>query len=142
MKKILLLGIFCLILVFSFGQSIQLRKTTGELISNDDAIHVYADTSAATIYAHLYVKNISSSNLNVKLKYYIITQVSGTEQTYCWGSCYTPPGPNPSIAVPVTKGDSAMFDGDYKQANHIDNLITYCHKGHLRIENQLRAGSS
>jgi len=113
MKKLLLLGILSVVVVFSFGQSLQLRKNTGELISNGDAIHVYADTSTATIYAHVFMKNISSSNLNVRLKYYIISEISGTENTYCWGSCYTPPGPNPSIAVPVTKGDSALFDGEY-----------------------------
>lgn len=114
MKKLLLLGILSAFIGFvGFGQNLQLRKNTGESISNGDVIHIYADTSTATIYAHIFLKNISSSNLNVKLKYYVISQISGTEHTYCWGSCYPPPAPNPSSAYPVTKGDSALFDGEY-----------------------------
>jgi len=113
MKKLLLLGLLSLIVVLSFGQSLQLRKTTGEIISNGDAVHVYADTSVATVYGHISVKNISSSNLNVKVKYYMIYQVPGTEHTYCWGTCYPPPGPNPSGSQAVAKGDSATFDGEH-----------------------------
>lgn len=91
MKKILLSIIISLFTVFSvFSQStLRLFDESNNPIANGSNLSVYGDTASATILSKsIWVKNVNSSMLSVKVRKTCVSSVTGTKNTFCWVTCY------------------------------------------------------
>jgi len=121
MKKRILLGVMLLQVAFLFAQgSLQMFTAGGEQINDGDVIIVEVTDLDAfeTVSEEYFVRNNSTSVVNVKMKMEPIKLIEGTECSFCaLGSCF-PPGLNETpSAYPVpaetTVGSEAAFTGHY-----------------------------
>ena len=88
-KAILLLSIFCIGFFYGKAQHIQILDTTGApaVAQPSYTIAVDADSANARLF---WVKNNSSSAINIQLKSYVISNVGGDLISYCIGTqCHT-----------------------------------------------------
>jgi len=114
MKKILLFTFISYISVLGlFAQSIELSNVYGK-VNNGDSI-VLVDTNAtASFVVGIDVKNISSSSLDIRVKKTELIIISGSENYFCWVSCYLPGTYVSPDGITVSSGaSSAAFTGDY-----------------------------
>ncbi|MFO8086313.1 MAG: T9SS type A sorting domain-containing protein [Bacteroidales bacterium] len=109
------------------AQSLSLSKD-GNPISNGDQVIVFGDsTSNTTMYAHIDVTNNTNSDLDVLVKKVELDLVSGSQNYFCWGMCYTPltyvsPTPLTISANATTDG----FDGEYQARGNLgESQIMY-----------------
>ncbi|MDQ3190240.1 MAG: T9SS type A sorting domain-containing protein [Bacteroidota bacterium] len=75
------------------------------------------------------VINTSSSNVNVKVKRIILSEVAGTENNFCWGTaCYPPFVDESPDALFFSPGDTtSTFKADYTPlGNDGESIIKYC----------------
>lgn len=108
MKKHLLLIIIGLF-TYSIGQaqSIELMKKDGSEIVNDTIYKVTSD-GTSLIEVPVYVKNIGSKAIDVKVKLYVKQMLSGSSATYCWNvNCYDISSLNPDAASTINAADTA-----------------------------------
>ncbi len=117
-------SIFCSI----NAQSLVLTSLNGDTIHNQDVIVIYKDTLTTPIYADAWVKNISAISKDIRVKYDVITEVSGSENSYCWGlTCISPPAPSPSTDTVIIDPDGfKLFQGEYfHNGNFGTTIIRY-----------------
>lgn len=128
MKNFLLLLFLSFLFCSTNGQSLVLTKLSGDTIHNQDVIVIYKDTLTSTIYADAWVKNISALSKDIRVKYHVISEVSGSENSYCWGlTCISPPAPSPSTdTVIIDPDESKLFQGEYfHHGNFGTTIIRY-----------------
>jgi len=105
-----------------------LAKLSGDTIHNQDVIVIYKDTLTSTIYADAWVKNISALSKDIRVKYDVISEISGSENSYCWGlTCIDPPAPSPSTDMVIVDPDeSKLFQGEcFHHGNFGTTIIRY-----------------
>jgi len=91
MKKLLLfITISFLTTSYAFTQStLKLFDEANNPISNGAVLWTYGDTASTTIISKaIWVKNTNISMLNVKVKKFCLSSVTGTKNTFCWTTCY------------------------------------------------------
>ena len=88
----------------------------GNPLSANETIYIWGDSSSTgVIYCYLEVTNNGTSNLDVLAKKTEINILSGTENSFCWGACYSPMvfvSPNP-LTINAGETNSSGFSGDY-----------------------------
>lgn len=129
MKRIILtISFFTLAISIVLAQSLSLSKENGAAINNGEEIKIFGDsTSGNTIYSYIDVTNNTGNDLDVLVKKVELSLVSGAENTFCWGVCYTPStyvSPNPvTISANSTTSD---FYGEYMPEGNLgESKIMY-----------------
>lgn len=115
MKKIILTTFLLVTFVLTgFAQSLQLSHNQVDL-ANGEELNIYGDSSnSTTIYAHIDVRNTTTADVDIKVKKVELSLVSGSENFFCWGQCYTPATYVSPVSVTVaSKATSTGFDGEY-----------------------------
>ena len=111
MKKVLLaLSVFCAGFFCSQAQNIQIIDTTGtpSIAQPSYTISVDADSSNSILY---WVKNASSSSINIQLKSYVISNVGGDLISYCIGTqCHTAGQPT-LVNTPIAANGTLTSNG-------------------------------
>jgi len=91
-------------------------STDGGALTPDETIYIWGDSGQySTIYCYLHVTNNSASNMDVMVKKTEISILPGSENSFCWGSCYIPTvfvSPTP-ITIIAGQTDLSSFSGDY-----------------------------
>lgn len=108
MKKVLLvLTIGILIQTNLCAQSLQLMKKDGSAIIND-TILISTSNDTSSIITYVYIKNNSTKTLDVKIKAYAKTIVSGSGASYCWSTgCFDVTTTSPDIYKTINSADTA-----------------------------------
>lgn len=125
MRKLLYLISF---LAFSFSASAQNLSLSyaGGALSNNGNIYVYADSGYYnTMESHVYVTNNSSSSISVKVKKFEVTVIPGSENSFCWETCYIPTVFVSPTALDIAAGatNNENFIGDYKPRGMLGETI-------------------
>lgn len=135
MKKILFSLIFLSIGLIIKSQTLELYTLNNVLLAYGDTISVDSLSTAtdslsfSKMSAAVNVKNVSGSSKNVFCEKQPQSVIAGTENAFCWGSCFPPTtyiSPNPVI---LASGASSGFTGDYSPKNKIGtSIIRYVFK--------------
>ncbi|MFW6019940.1 MAG: T9SS type A sorting domain-containing protein [Bacteroidales bacterium] len=115
MKRIILFLSFLFLTVsFATAQSLSLSHNENT-INNGDEVTVYGDTTSTnTIYSYIDVTNNTGNDVDVLVKKVELSLVSGAENTFCWGVCYTPSTYVSPDAVTIDAGSTTSdFYGEY-----------------------------
>ncbi len=117
MKKFLLFVMLTGLLSLStYSQSLVLHGPDGPIANNSNVVLTGIPTSP-DITCYLYVGNTSASSASVLLKKVIIDTVTGSINSFCWGTnCYPPfVYISPEIVdIPAGSTDSVSFSGHYE----------------------------
>ena len=115
MKKIVLFVLLAMTTCYyGYSQSLTLADSTGPIANNANVTrqgHVNDDE----IISHIFVRNTTSSPIDVLVKKVEISLVSWSVNTFCWGLCFAPNvyvSPNP-LTVNALTTDSVNFSGHY-----------------------------
>ena len=122
MKKIVL-SVFIILSICSYSysqsvsclQSLALADSAGP-VANNSTRTLHGHVNDAEINSYMFVKNLTSSTISVKVKKVEISLISGSTNTFCWGLCYPP---NVYISDPEALDinahatDSTDFSGHY-----------------------------
>ena len=114
MKKILLLTAIAYFSTLGlYAQSLQLSNNYG-IVNNGDTI-VMVSTDVDHIFAvYIDVENTGNNLIYVKAKKTEISIVPGSENYFCWGSCYDPSVYVSIDSVSMSHSDvNKSFSGDY-----------------------------
>jgi hypothetical protein len=114
MKKTLLFVILAMVsFVYGFSQSLILSDSTGVLPNNAN-ITVHGHNMDDEIASHIFVRNNTSTRMDVIVKKVHLDIVPGTLNTFCWGLCYPPDlFVSPPFTVEANFTDSINFSGHY-----------------------------
>jgi hypothetical protein len=114
MKKIVLFVLLAMTTcTYGYSQSLTLADSTGPLANNANVTrqgHVNED-----IESFIFVRNTTSSPIDVMVKKVEISLISGSVNTFCWGLCFAPNvyvSPDPKTINAFTT-DSTDFSGHY-----------------------------
>lgn len=125
-KKVLLMLAGIVFAVFvSYSQSFVLTYE-GKQLKPDTTINLSGDTGK-TLKAIVYVTNINSVSVKVKSKKTEFQKVSGTENTFCWGYCFSPDtyvSPN-EISIPAGGTNKTFYGEYYPFGNSGASIIAY-----------------
>lgn len=121
MKKILLLTLLTYFSILgAYAQSLELYTKDGVKLNNGDTIVSVSTDATADLVVGMNVTNSGTSTLNVLAKKTELDIVSGSENYFCWVSCYLPNifvSPSPfTIAVNDT---IKIFSGDYSSNGNV-----------------------
>ena len=98
---------------YGYSQSIALADSTGPLVNNANVFrqgHVNDDE----ILSHIFVRNTTSSPVDVIVRKVEISLVSGSMNTFCWGVCFPPNVyESPALTVNANTTDSVDFSRHY-----------------------------
>ena len=119
MKKVLLFAsVSLLFFATAYAQSLSL-SWVGGAISNGQTITIAGDT-AGTVYSYIDCSNTSATTVTVKVKKKHVNIVSGTENSFCWVTCYLPnvflSNYSKDIAADSTAHD---FSGEYNAHGNV-----------------------
>ncbi|MPM33863.1 hypothetical protein SDC9_80444 [bioreactor metagenome] len=116
-RNILLICLFSVLTLSSaYAQNLSLSYESSVLTPNE-TIYIWGDSGYYnTIYSHFKVTNNSSSAMDVLVRKTEISLQAGSENSFCWGTCYIPSVYVSPTAVNIGAGvsDSLSFSGDYK----------------------------
>lgn len=105
----------------ALAQNLSLSDGSG-VLNNGDFVYIYGDSGMYTqMQSHFEVHNIGYSTINVRVKKTHISIISGTMNTFCWGTCY-------DTSVYISGNVIAIAAGS---SNHDDFSGDYFPKGHL-----------
>lgn len=121
-KQILALQLF-LFTCFSIAVGQNLTLSLGSTpLANNETVEIWGDSGLYTVIeSHVTVNNNSSSSIDVLVKKTEISTIAGSENSFCWGTCYLPAtfvSPSP-IAIPGDSSNSGGFIGDYKPKGNL-----------------------
>lgn len=119
MKKIILLSILSVFLLRGFTQSLELYYEDTLLDEGETlTITAHADSGMMSI-EELDVLNISNNPLNIKCAREVISEVINTENSFCWGVCYSTSTDTSTVSIIIDPGeDTPEFIGDYYPAGN------------------------
>ena len=128
MKRIILFLSFLFLTVsFAIGQSLSLSHN-GNTINNGDEVTIFGDsTYNNTIYSYIDVTNNTSNDVDVLVKKVELSLVSGAENTFCWGVCYTPSTyVSPNAVTIASNSTTSDFYGEYMPKGNLgESKIMY-----------------
>ncbi|MCF8218012.1 MAG: T9SS type A sorting domain-containing protein [Bacteroidales bacterium] len=128
MKRIILFFSFLILTTsIAVAQSLSLSNN-GDAISNGDEINFFGDsTSNNTIYSYIDVTNNTGNDLDVLVKKVELSLVSGSENTFCWGVCFTPSTyVSPSAVTISANSTTSDFYGEYMPKGNLgESKIMY-----------------
>ncbi len=113
--------------------SLQMLTVEGDLVENGQTIEVLVDDLAAyeTVSDEYFVRNNSSSDLNIRMRMVAVNLVEGADYSFCaLGSCF-PPGINETtqdflVTAETTVAEGGVFTGHYHPQNNAGtSLIRY-----------------
>jgi hypothetical protein len=114
MKKQLLLLSAMLIFSLSFAQSFKLYFEGQALLPDAEITLLAHPDSGLMLLDTLDVKNISDVTSEVYCVRTMVEDVEGTNNSFCWGSCYPPAIDTSTITVTImAKATSNEFVGDH-----------------------------
>ena len=121
MKKLFLFTyLACIAAYVGYSQmSLTLSDSTGQIPNNSTIVKNGTPTSDE-IVTYLFVTNASTSAVAVLAKKVVIDTITGSYNSICWGSCFTPSiyvSPNP-LTVNAGRTDSLDFSGHYVPNAH------------------------
>lgn len=99
--------------VLLFGQNLKLSNANGPLNNGDTVIRYIANDVAHE--EHVYVTNISTFTIPVKVRKHTIQLLAGAFNTFCWGQCFSPTVEVSPSALPIDAGqtNTTSFYADY-----------------------------
>lgn len=106
--------------------TLQLFDASG-IVQNGSVFHVWGDTAMGVILKKDFtVKNNSGNDYSYKLRKSVIDTVPGSENYFCFNSCYQA-GSYSSNPLLINAGiDTVVFTGDYEARGHLgESIITY-----------------
>jgi hypothetical protein len=114
MKKVVLFVLLSMIFgYYGYSQSLALADSAGP-IANNGNVTWQGHNMDDEIVSHIFVRNTTSSPIDVIVKKVEISLVTGTLNSFCWGLCFPP---NVYVSPPYTLGanktDSVDFTGHY-----------------------------
>lgn len=112
-KLILIISIFYIGSLTLFAQNLSLSNSSGT-VNNGDTITYTSTDAHASFVSYMWVKNNSTQTIPVKVKKVILDTVPGSENYFCWTSCYLP-GTYVSGPLNIAAGftNKSNFSGDY-----------------------------
>jgi len=114
MKKSILYLIFSFLLISGFTQSLELYFEDELVESGEELTFTAHADSGMMSFEGLEVLNKSLNPLNIKCAREIITEVLNTENSFCWGVCYSTSTDTSTVSVKIDAGVfSNEFIGDY-----------------------------
>jgi hypothetical protein len=117
-KRLLFVLISLFFFASAYAQSLSLSWTGGP-IANGQNITIVGDT-AGTVYSYVDCQNTSAATLTVKVKKKHITIVPGSENSFCWVTCYLPSVYVSAYSVDIAADSIAHdFSGEYKAKGNI-----------------------
>jgi Secretion system C-terminal sorting domain len=115
MKKIVLFVVFSITtFCYGYSQSLALADSTGHLANNANVTR-QGHNMDDEIACYFFVRNTTSSPIDVMVKKVEFNLVSGSMNTFCWGLCFPPNvyiSPTP-VTVNALTTDSIDFSGHY-----------------------------
>ncbi len=114
MKKVLLFSILSYFTVLTaFAQSLELSNAYGKM-NDGDTIVLFNTNATASFAVGVTVKNTSGSDIDVKVKKTELSLISGSENYFCWVSCYLANTYVSPTGITLKPGrDTSVFTGDY-----------------------------
>ncbi len=114
MKRILLLFTLAYFgTLVAFAQSLSLSYETTQY-ANGDMITYTSTSTASTIVSHMWVSNNSANDVVVRVKKIELDTVPGSENYYCWTSCYLPMVyVSDTLTIKAGEINKSHFSGDY-----------------------------
>ena len=117
-KLILLIGIFYIGTLTLFAQNLTLRYSGGA-INNGDTITYTSTDLHASFVSYMWVKNNSTAMIPVKVKKIELDTVPGSENYFCWTSCYLPQTyVSDTLHLAAGYTNKTNFSGDYDAMGH------------------------
>ncbi|OIO99242.1 MAG: hypothetical protein AUJ98_11645 [Bacteroidetes bacterium CG2_30_33_31] len=112
-KLILFLSFIYLGSLVVFAQSLSLRNLAGA-VNNGDTI-TYVSTDNNVIFSSfIWIKNNSAQPISVRVKKIELNVLSGTENYFCWTSCYLPSQfIGDTLRLNAGQTNKTNFSGDY-----------------------------
>lgn len=120
MRKILLISSFLYIFgVVAFAQNIQLSYQGNPVNTNNIIYFIDTNVNMDLLY-FVSVKNTSTQNKDIRVKKYDLYKVSGSWNSFCWGSCIDDTIFLSPDVITVNAGytDETSFSGEYKSKSH------------------------
>lgn len=113
-RGILFLVLSGLLFVTAYAQSLSLSWTGGAL-TNGQSITFVGDTTA-TLYSYVDCTNNSGDSIFVKVKKIEIFCIPGSENLFCWYTCYLPNVYVSTFNIGIAGGGGVShdFSGEYK----------------------------
>ncbi|MBN2747577.1 MAG: T9SS type A sorting domain-containing protein [Bacteroidales bacterium] len=114
MKRILLIFTLAYLgTLVAFAQSLSLSYGTTQY-SNGDLITFTSTSTASTIVSHMWVANNSANDIVVRVKKIELDTVPGSENYFCWTSCYLPMVyVSDTMTIKAGEINKSHFSGDY-----------------------------
>ncbi|MBI9035481.1 MAG: T9SS type A sorting domain-containing protein [Bacteroidales bacterium] len=124
MKKYLLTLITGLLIGFiSHAQSLELLNEAGEVITGTTDT-VRGEASTDEIVSHCIVRNISDVSVDVKVLKVYEDIFDGSNNFYCWGSCFTESVFDSPTQIRINAGgETDEFSGHYKPNDAVGTSI-------------------
>lgn len=130
MKRTVLLLFLVTSSCFIFGQSLTLSYPEG--IIPDGGSVIFTTTANTPIMSGqkvIFVHNTSATDANVTCAKEIIDTIAGTQNSFCWGLCYSDTTYVSTNPVYIAAGDStdlSGFSGEYNPNGHVgDSHVRY-----------------
>ena len=129
MKKNLLFTLISLLLAYhiGFAQSLELSTDNDGTLNNEQAVTFEGGPDESTVYAYVFVKNISDEPVDIMVRREEVDLVDGTVNSLCWGSCFAETVDTSLWSITVEPGETSdQFYGDYKpKGNTGTSIIKY-----------------
>lgn len=117
-KRLLFVILSLFFFVTAYAQSLSLSWSGGP-IANGQNITIVGDTGG-TVYSYVDCENTSATTMTVKVKKKHVTIVPGSENSFCWVTCYLPSVYVSSYSVSIDPDSiSHEFSGEYKAKGNI-----------------------
>ena len=102
----------------TFGQTMQLADSAGVLKDSAEITILRVPVASSEIACTLFLKNLTSSSVDVGVFRTVISAVPNTDNYFCWGACYPPFVDTGSISVTVPKAKwDSTFIAHYSYEN-------------------------
>jgi hypothetical protein len=113
MKKLLFNLIFLAFIFSAFSQSLSLSNAFGPL-NPGDTVSLYIPNDV-TYEEHVYVTNNSAAAIDVKVRKHTIVLLTGADNTFCWGQCFSPTTEESPYPISIGSGatNTNGFYADY-----------------------------
>ncbi len=102
------LVIICFFSANVLSQAVQFLDNNDNVLQNGDTVKVYGNHQTSEIIAHVKVKNLTNSTIEVICRKWVTSATSGTQNVFCWANlCYPP---NTSVSQPMNIAPNATVN--------------------------------
>lgn len=108
MKKLVLLSISCFTVFQLSAQNLQYLDQSNNNLSAT-SITISGTVSDFSLEDYVKIRNNGASNIDVKVKRYELSAVTGTKNYFCWTLCYSPMNAGANFQFPIPT-DNAWDD--------------------------------